>query len=85
MPNLIYVGDTTSHGGVVQTGSSRVSLDGRPAARKTDKVSCPRCGDNEIAEGDERMKDGDLPLAFHGHRARCGAVLLSSNGAAGSI
>ncbi|MDR5735836.1 PAAR domain-containing protein [Caballeronia sp. LZ025] len=84
MPNLIYVGDTTSHGGVVLTGSSRVSLNGRGAARKTDRVSCPRCGENEIVEGDAQMKDGDLPLSFHGHHTRCGATLISSNGTTGS-
>lgn len=84
MPNLIYTGDKTTHGGVVQTGSSRISLNGRAAARKTDKVTCPLCGDNEIAEGDDRMMDGDLPLTFHGHRTRCGATLIASNGATGS-
>lgn len=84
MPNLIYVGDKTSHGGVVKTGSPRISLDGRAAARKTDKVSCPLCGDNEIAEGDDRKMDGDLPLTFHGQRTRCGAILIASSGVTGS-
>jgi uncharacterized Zn-binding protein involved in type VI secretion len=85
VPNVIYVGDETSHGGKVLTGSSRISLNGRAAARQTDKVSCPRCGDNAIAEGDSKMLDGDLPLAFHGHKTLCGAILLSSSGATGSI
>jgi uncharacterized Zn-binding protein involved in type VI secretion len=84
MPNVIYVGDATSHGGVVLTGSTRVTLNGRGAARKADKVSCPRCGDNEIAEGNEKMLDGHLPLAFHGNRTRCGAILLSSSQVVGS-
>ncbi|MCA8003355.1 PAAR domain-containing protein [Burkholderia metallica] len=79
MPNVIYVGDATSHGGKVLTGSSRVKLHGRGAARKTDKVSCPRCGDNEIVEGNARMRDGDLPLSFHGHKTRCGATLIASS------
>ncbi len=84
MPNLVYVGDKTSHGGVVKTGSSRISLRGRAAARKTDKVTCPLCGDNEIVEGDDRMMDGDLPLAFHGYRTRCGATLVASSEITGS-
>jgi uncharacterized Zn-binding protein involved in type VI secretion len=84
MPNVIYVGDATSHGGVVLSGSARVTLNGRGAARKTDKVSCPRCGDNEIAEGNDKMLDAHLPLAFHGNRTRCGAILLSSSQVAGS-
>ncbi|KVD93235.1 hypothetical protein WS63_06815 [Burkholderia stagnalis] len=79
MPNVIYIGDETSHGGKVLTGSSRVKLNGRGAARKTDKVSCPMCGDNEIAEGNNRMLDGNLPLAFHGYKTRCGAVLIASS------
>jgi len=84
MPNLIYVGDDTSHGGKVLTGSSRITLDGRGAARKTDRVSCPKCGENEIGEGNEHILDGDLPLSFHGNKTRCGAILLASNGTTGS-
>ncbi|CAE6790439.1 PAAR domain-containing protein [Paraburkholderia aspalathi] len=84
MPNVIYVGDDTSHGGKVLTGSPRISLNGRFASRKTDKVSCPRCGENAIAEGNDKMFDGDLPIAFHGHKTLCGAILLSSSGATGS-
>jgi len=85
MHNVIYVGDKTSHGGVVLTGSSRVKLaDGRGAARKGDRVSCPRCEENEIVEGNDKMRDGDLPLAFHGYRTRCGASLISSVSTTGS-
>jgi uncharacterized Zn-binding protein involved in type VI secretion len=84
MPSVVYVGDQTSHGGVVLTGSSRVTMNGRGAARRTDKVSCPRCGDNEIAEGDNNMLDGYLPLSFHGHRTRCGAFLIASGQVTGS-
>jgi uncharacterized Zn-binding protein involved in type VI secretion len=84
MPSVIYVGDKTSHGGVVLTGSFRITLNGRGAARKFDKVSCPRCGDNEIVEGNDRMRDGDIPLAFHGHKTRCGAVLLASTHVTGT-
>jgi uncharacterized Zn-binding protein involved in type VI secretion len=84
MPKLIYVGDETSHGGKVLTGSSRITLDGRGVARKTDRVSCPKCGENEIAEGNEHMLDGKLPLSFHGNKTRCGAILLASNSTTGS-
>ncbi|MGO4416757.1 PAAR domain-containing protein [Cupriavidus sp. KB_39] len=84
MPNAIYVGDDTSHGGKVLTGSSRVSFNGRPVARQSDRVSCPRCGENAIAEGNGKMLDGNLPLAFHGHKTLCGAILLASSGAIGS-
>ncbi|EOC0070990.1 PAAR domain-containing protein [Cronobacter turicensis] len=32
------VGDKTSHGGSVLTGSPQITIDGKPVARKTDQV-----------------------------------------------
>ncbi|KPC54144.1 PAAR domain-containing protein [Amantichitinum ursilacus] len=85
MPSLIYVGDKTSHGGVVLSGSARVTQAGRGAARKTDRVSCPKCGDNMIVDGDDLIRDGDLPLAFHGDKTACGATLIASFSNTGSM
>ncbi|MBB5192801.1 putative Zn-binding protein involved in type VI secretion [Silvimonas terrae] len=84
MPSLVYVGDKTSHGGVVLSGSARVTKDGRGAARKTDRVSCPKCGENMIVQGDDKIRDGDLPLAFHGYKTACGATLIASTSNTGS-
>lgn len=79
MPALIYVGDSTSHGGMVLTGSPHITLNGRAAARKGDRVSCPLCGDNLIAEGNPSICDAGQPMAFHGHKTACGATLIASS------
>ncbi|MGF6853902.1 PAAR domain-containing protein [Paraburkholderia sp. CI3] len=82
MNNLAYEGDTTSHGGNILTGSDRIKVNGRRAARIGDRVSCPIHGDNEIVEGSDRMKDGTTPLSRDGDHTQCGAVLIASSGGA---
>jgi uncharacterized Zn-binding protein involved in type VI secretion len=82
MSNFVVEGDSTSHGGKVITGSDRIKIRGRRAARKGDIVSCPLHGNNEIIEGSGRMNDGDRPIAVDGHRTQCGCILTSSSGAA---
>ena len=72
MINLIRMGDSTDHGGKVESGSSTMKFDGRYVARKGDRVSClqhPEVQPNVIEEGDESMKDNGVPIARHGHRA----------------
>ncbi|WP_454688507.1 PAAR domain-containing protein [Achromobacter aloeverae] len=75
---VIRVGDRTSHGGVVVTGDQQVSVFGKPAARKGDMTTCPKCG------GDFPIVDGALfcaserPIALHGMRTACGASLIAS-------
>lgn len=78
MGKVICVGDKTSHGGIVLTGSAQVSIDGRAVARKSDKVSCPKHGVNNIVEGDEKHCDNGMAIAIEGHRCACGAILISS-------
>ncbi|MFM1348781.1 PAAR domain-containing protein [Yersinia proxima] len=78
MGKTICVGDKTSHGGVVLTGSAQISIDGRLIARKSDKVSCPKHGINSIIEGDENHCDNGLPVALEGNHCACGATLISS-------
>ncbi|WEY42971.1 PAAR domain-containing protein [Paraburkholderia sp. SUR17] len=82
MKNLAYEGDSTSHGGKILTGSDRIKVKGRRAARVGDKVSCPIHGDNEIVEGSGRMKDGATPISRDGDHTRCGAVLIASSAGA---
>ncbi len=82
MKNLVYEGDATSHGGKILTGSDRIKVKGRRAARIGDKVSCPIHGDNEIVEGSGRMRDGITPLSRDGDHTRCGAILIASSGGA---
>jgi uncharacterized Zn-binding protein involved in type VI secretion len=80
MKNLAYENDATSHGGKILTGSDRIKVKSRRAARIGDKVSCPIHGDNEIVEGSSRMKDSTTPLSSDGDQTRCGAVLIASSG-----
>jgi type VI secretion system secreted protein VgrG len=81
----IVVGDTTTHGGVVITGSATAKEDGIPVARKTDKVICPLCKPHVfvISEGFENCRDHGLPMAAEGHLTSCGARLVAS--AAGKL
>ena len=82
MKNLICVDDNTSHGGKVLTGSDRIKVGSRRAARVGDRVSCPEHGENDIIEGSSSMKDGGIPLARDGDQTRCGCVLIASSSGA---
>ncbi len=77
----IVVGDTTSHGGKVVSGSpfSTWSTAKIPIARKGDKVTCPKCEPHvfEIAEGCAGSLDFGAPVALEGHKTTCGAVLIA--------
>ncbi|CAB3726100.1 PAAR domain-containing protein [Trinickia soli] len=82
----IVVGDTTSHGGQVVSGSpsstwSRAEI---PIVRKGDKVTCPKCEPHifEIAEGCDGSLDFGAPVALEGHKTTCGAILIAESGGA---
>jgi uncharacterized Zn-binding protein involved in type VI secretion len=74
---MIVVGDTTTHGGKVITGSPDDQIDGKAIARKGDLVECPEHGVNPIIEGDDSFMVGDKPAALEGHHAACGCALIS--------
>ncbi len=77
MPGFIRVGDSLSRGGSVLGGGKRMFGD-KALARRTDPVYCNVHGLNRIAQGNPRIKDGDLEVAEHGHLCECGCTLLSS-------
>ena len=81
MPNVIRLGDPTSHGGkVVEVKASHYTVDGVPVARVGDLCSCPILGHSgcTIAEGNvQHLVDG-IPVAYEGHKTSCGASLVSS-------
>ncbi|MBP0630867.1 MULTISPECIES: PAAR domain-containing protein [unclassified Cupriavidus] len=79
MTNLAYEGDSTSHGGKILTGSDRIKVNGRRAARQGDLVSCPIHGENRIIGGSTRLTDGSVPLACGGHETECGSVLIATS------
>jgi uncharacterized Zn-binding protein involved in type VI secretion len=77
---LIVLGDISTHkGSRVITASSSTDSHGRAVARVGDKVSCPRCGGIfAIVEGDTSFIDDGMPVAYHGCKVECGAMLISS-------
>lgn len=78
---FIVVGDRTSHGGVVISGSESTEVDGKPVARVGDRVTCPKKGHGSvttIVTGDVTAIIDGRPLARHGDKTACGAMLISS-------
>jgi len=78
---VIVVGDRTSHGGVVLTGSQFSDVDGKGIARIGDKVTCPQKGHGSvttIVTGDVTDIIDGSPVARHGDKTACGATLVSS-------
>jgi len=80
MKNIIRIGDKTSGGGTVITGSSSMIFDGIGVAREGDAVDCPIPGHGRtvIAEGHPHFCDHGVPVAFHGHACAYGCTLVSS-------
>lgn len=79
------MGDATSHGGCVQTGSSTSKVMDRAVARLGDRCICPMQGHQDcvIAEGDPEFIVDGKPAAFDGHKTSCGATLISSLSSSG--
>lgn len=78
---IIVVGDRTSHGGVVISGSPFTDIDGKAIARIGDKVTCPQKGHGSvtvIVTGDMTDSIDGSPVARHGDKTACGATLISS-------
>lgn len=80
MHGIIRIGDKTTSGGTVLSGSSAMIFSGIGVARQGDPVMCPvpLHGLTVIAEGHPVFKDNSVPLAFAGHCCACGCVLISS-------
>lgn len=83
MPNVIRLGDSTSHGGkVVKVSATHFTVDGIPVACVGDVCSCPIKGHDNctIAEGDPHHVINGIAVAYEGHKTSCGASLMSSTG-----
>lgn len=50
-------------------------MSGKPAARQGDAVTCPHCGDTQIATGSPNIFINGLPAARQGDCTACGAEL----------
>jgi uncharacterized Zn-binding protein involved in type VI secretion len=82
---IIVVGDRTSHGGTVISGSETHTIGGKRMARLFDLVDCPEHypdgrphGINKIIEAHPTFTIGGQRVALHGHRTECGCTLIGS-------
>ncbi|MBT0571814.1 PAAR domain-containing protein [Curvibacter sp. CHRR-16] len=82
---IIVVGDPTSHGGTVISGSPTRSIQGKAIARMGDSVDCPQKypdksphGVNAIVEGDPTCLIDGVPVALDGHKTACGCSLIGT-------
>lgn len=83
MPNVIRLGDPTSHGGeVISAAASEYLVDGIAVVCLGDMCSCPIPGHGVTAviEGDASYIVEGKPVALAGHKAGCGAVLIATAG-----
>jgi uncharacterized Zn-binding protein involved in type VI secretion len=83
MPNVIRLGDPTSHGGkVISAGAGDYLVDGIAIVRVDDLCSCPMPGHGEtkVVGGDAEYVVEGKPVALAGHKTGCGAALISTVG-----
>lgn len=79
MPEIIRLGDSTSHGGKVLEGSQSDLCHGKPIAFIGHKVSCPKCrGTQVIVEGVPTTTFYGKGVAVAGMKTSCGATLIPS-------
>ncbi|WP_236200016.1 PAAR domain-containing protein [Pseudomonas pseudonitroreducens] len=78
MKGIIRIGDKTTSGGSVLTGSPNRKFHGIGVARVGDQVSCPAHGPTVVSEGHPTFRDNGVPIAFQGHRCACGCALITS-------
>ena len=75
------LGDTSSHGGTVITGSVTTIVNGRPVARMGDLHVCPIPGHGvtPIVSGSLDTATDGRPNARMGDMAGCGAVIVTGS------
>ena len=81
MPNVIRVGDPTSHGGkVISTSASHITVDGIAVVLVGDKCTCPIKGHDgcTVATGNAHHTVDSVPVAYDGDETTCGAKLIST-------
>ena len=81
MPNVIRVGDPTSHGGeVIQSSATHFVVGGIAVALVGDKCSCPIRGhqDCSIATGNSKHLINGKAVAYDGDKTTCGATLAAT-------
>ncbi|KMN13033.1 PAAR domain-containing protein [Pseudomonas weihenstephanensis] len=85
MKNIIRLGDSTTHGGVVLEAFSRTDLNGKPIAGAGHNVSCPLCkGVFPIADGSATYSVDGIGVELDGMKTACGTALIA-NGRKGAV
>ena len=85
MKDIIRLGDSTTHGGVVLEAFYQTDLNGKPIAGVGHNVSCPLCkGFFPIADGSATYSVDGIAVALDGMKAACGAALIA-NGPKGAV
>lgn len=78
MRMVIVVGDATSSGGYVITGSPQTDIDGKAVARVGDKATCPKHKNIfPIVSGDATLIVDGNAIAREGDALACGCTLVS--------
>ena len=79
MNQIIRLGDTTDHGGIVLDAIPHTNLNGKPLAGKGSMVFCPLCkGEFPIIEGSDTYRVNGVSVALDGMKTACGASLIAS-------
>ncbi|MGW8389360.1 PAAR domain-containing protein [Pseudoduganella sp. HUAS MS19] len=81
MPNVVRIGDPTSHGGkVVSTSAKHFLVGGKPVALVGDKCTCPMTGHQNcvIVSGNNNHTVNGKAVAYDGDKTSCGATLIST-------
>jgi len=75
------LGDSTSHGGAIISGSGDVIIDGMPAGRLGDPHACPLPGHgaNAITSGYTNILINGIPAAAINDLCACGATIVTGS------
>ena len=77
---VAVVGDRTTKGGYIITGSGPATCGGRSIALVGDLVTCPKCGSKgQIVEGAPNFTFHGKPAAYNGCRVACKCTPAGSN------
>ena len=79
MKDIIRLGDSSTHGGVVLEAFSQTDLNSKPIAGVGHMVSCPLCkGIFPIVEGSATYAVDGIAVALDEMKTACGASLIAS-------
>lgn len=81
MPNVIRIGDPTSHGGkVIDSGAPQFVVSGKAVVLVGDQCICPIKGHQNcsVATGNKKHLISGKAVAYDGDKTTCGATLKAT-------